>query len=408
VGLKVGGGRTAWDGGGGRTRGALVVAEVALSLILLIGAGLMIRTLEGLRGVHPGLDVNDVLTLRVNVPSAKYAAPAQRTAFYDRVLERVRALPGVDSAAAVDTLPLIRAGSMQPIAVEGAPPVPMADQPEVAVRVITPGYLRSLRIPLKKGRDFDDDDIVGRMSVVLVSESMARQFWPGEDPIGRRLTLTFAPGAVREVVGVVGDVKIRGVDVLESVSTLYWPEAQAGNLGMSLVVRSASRTADLVPAVTGVIRGIDPELPVLDVRTMDDVLGGTLAQQRVTMLLLAAFAGLALFLAALGIYGVLSYAVRRRRQEIGIRMALGARRSDVLRLVMAEGLRLTFIGLAVGVAAALPLTGLLRDLLFGVTPTDPATFVAVAALLGLVALAACYLPARRAMRVDPMVAIRAE
>ena len=286
--------------------------------------------------------------------------------------------------------------------------VPMSEQPEVAVRVITPGYLRALRIPLKQGRDLSADDIAGRPSAVLISESMARQFWPNESPIGRRLTLTFVPGTVREVVGVVGDVKLRGVDVVEPIATLYWPEAEAGNARMSLVVRASSRPADLGPSVANAIREIDPDLPVLNVETMDDVLGTTIARQRVTMILLAAFAGFAVFLAGLGIYSVLSYAVKRRGQEIGIRMALGAQRSDVLRLVIGEGLRLTLIGLAVGVAAALPLTGLLRDLLFGVTPTDPFTFAAVAALLGLVALAACYLPARRAMRVDPMVAIRAE
>jgi len=407
-GLREGPGRSASDAGGRRTRAALVVAEVALSLVLLIGAGLMIRTLASLRGVDPGLDVRNVLTMTVNLPFTKYATPAPRIAFFDRALARVRALPGVESAGAVDSLPLLRSGSAQPVAVEGLPPVPMSEQPEVAVRVISPGYMRSLRIPIREGRDFSDADAAGGTPVVLISEAMAKQLWPGEDPLGRRVTLTFVPGIAREIVGVVADVKLRGVDLAEPVPTLYWPQAQAGTFRMSLVVRAAARPGDLAPAVTAAIREVDPELPVLNRRTMDAVLDGSFSQQETTMLLLGAFGSLAVLLAGLGIYSVLSYGVRQRGKEIGIRMALGARSPDVLRLVMGEGLRLTMVGLALGAAAAVPLTRLLRDLLFGVTPTDPVTFIAVAAGLCAVALAACYLPARRATRVDPMLAIRTD
>ena len=405
--LKQGSGKTTSDSGGNRTRSVLVVAEVALSLILLVGAGLMIRTLGMLRGVNPGFDPKHVVSMRLSIPEVKYALPEQQTSFFQRTLERVRALPGVESAGAVTSLPTT-GGSTQPVAIEGHPVVAMSEQPEVAVRVMTPGYLQAMRIPLVRGRDVREADAAGQPGVILISESMARRFWPDQDPIGKRLVLTFYPQLPREVVGIVGDVKQQGLAVVQPSPTIYVPLGQMPRPWMSIVVRTPSQLAALMPAVTGAIREVDPEQPVLDVMTLEALLDDSLAHQRFSMLLLALFAGFALLLAGIGIYSVLSYAVRRRAQEIGIRVALGAQRSDVLWMVLGHGLRLTMAGLVIGTLGAVGLTRLLTGLLFGVPPTDPLTFTVVAALLCAIALLACYLPARRAMRVDPMIAMRYE
>src|SRR3989441_1079219 len=406
--LKEGLGRTGTDSGGQRTRSVLVVSEVALSLVLLTGAGLMIRSLWMLRRVDPGFDPHNVLTMFVPLPRTKYALPVQQLEFYDQLLQRVRALPGVESAGTIDALPISGDGSTQPVTIEGQPIVPMSEQPEVAVRRITPGYLRTMRIPLLRGREFNEGDTLDRPAVVLISKSMAEHFWPKEDPIGKHLTLTFFRDTSREVVGIVGDVKQDGLEVDRPIETVYGPVAKNPGPWMSLVVRTAGKPASLVSAVTGAVREVDREQAGGDVGTMEEILGNSFSQRRFTMLLLAAFAGLALLLAAIGIYGVLSYAVRRRVQEIGIRVALGAQQADVLRLVVGQGLRLTLAGLAIGVVIALGLTRLLTGMLFSVKPTDPLTFVAVAALLCSIALLACYLPARRATRVDPVVALRYE
>ena len=405
--LRQGLGRTDADSGGGRARAALLIAQVASSLVLLVGAGLMIRTLSALRSVDPGFDPRQVVTMSIELPGAKYPRGAQR-AFFENVLERVRAIPGVESAGAVTTLPVSDGGSMQPVAIEGRPALALSEQPEVAVRLITPQYLRTLRLPLRRGRDIDARDGADQPAVVLVSESMAERFWPGEDAIGKRLVLSFFPGTVRTVVGVVGDVKQYDVSSVEPDPTLYAPHAQIPEPYMALAVRRSSGADALVNPILNAIRQVDSEQPVLDVAGMEDLVERSLSHRRFSMILLTIFAGLALVLATIGVYSVLSYAVGRRVQEIGIRMALGARRRDVLRMVMGEGLRLTVAGLAVGACAAIGLSRLLRGLLFGVRPTDPLTFAAVSLLLGGVALLACFVPARRAARVDPMVALRNE
>ena len=408
--LKSGLGRTdASSGGGGRTRGMLVVAEVALSLLLLVGAGLMIRSLAALRAVAPGLDPRHVLTMTVGISATKYPRRDQQQAFFDRLLQRVRSLPGVESAGVVDSLPLSGGGgSMQPIAIAGRPAAVVAEQPEVAVRRISPGYLRALRIPLLRGRDLAATDAANQPAVVLVSASMARRFWPGEDPVGKRLTLSFVPQTSRLVVGVVGDVKQRGLDEREPVATLYRPLAQEPTSWLSLVVRTVPPPLGSVGAIESAIREIDPDQPAQDVLTMEDVLGRSLAQRRFNMLLLAAFAGLALILAAAGIYSVLAYSVRRRVREIGIRMALGAQLRDVLRLILVEGMKPALAGMALGLAAAVAFDRVVASLLYGVSATDPTTFAAVSALLGGVALAACVIPAHRATRVQPMAPLREE
>jgi len=415
--LKEGLGRTDADSSGGHgTRSILVVAEVALSLILLVGAGLMIRSFQRLNGVNPGFDSHSVLTMTPMVSRAKFPEPAQQVRFFQQVLQKVRGLPGVESAGVIDDIPLDNGGSHQPIAIEGRPLLPMSEQPEVDVRLASEGYMGAMHIPVVRGRDFSETDIAGRSAVVLISESMARQFWPGEDALGKRLTLTFSPEAVREVVGIVGDVTLDGLDQTRPSAALYVPLAQLSapvngewhSFPMTLVVRSASSPGGMVATVSNAVHQVDREIPLRDIQTMDDMVANSLTQQRFNMLLLGAFAGLALLLAAVGIYSVLSYSVKRRVREIGIRLALGARLRDVLRMVVFEGMRPTLIGLAIGAGGALALGRLLSGLIYGVTATDPVTFLAVIALLALIALFASIVPAYRATKVDPMTALRYE
>jgi len=414
--LKQAAGRTETESGGKNTRAALVVCEVALSLLLLVGAGLMIRTLGALRSSDPGFDARNVLTMVLPTSATRYPTLEQNIAFWGRVLPQVRALPGVVYAGAIDALPLSGDGSTQPVSVEGRPVLPMAEQPEVGVRISTPGYLEAMRVPLVRGRLLNDGDVAGRSPVTVISAAMAKQFWPHEDPIGKHLTLTFFPGIAREVVGVVRDVKMDALDASSIQSMVYVPLAQTTlppsevwhGFAMSLVVRTANAPSSAAAAITAAIHGMDAAQPVMQVETMEEMVADSISQQRFTMLLLAAFAGLALLLAAAGIYSVLSYSVRRRVREIGIRMALGAQISDVLRMVVVEGMKPTLLGLAIGLAGALALGRVLSKLLYGVSPADPATFAAVSALLTAVALAASIIPAARAARVPPVKTLREE
>jgi putative ABC transport system permease protein len=383
---------------------------------LLVGAGLMIRSFQNLHGVNPGFDSHNVLTMTAMVSRAKFSTPDQQINFFEQVLQRVRTLPGVESAGVVDDIPLDNGGSHQPIAIEGRPALPMSEQPEVDVRLISSGYLSALHIPLLRGRDFSDGDLVGRPAVILISESMARQFWPGENALGKRLTLTFSADKVREVVGIVGDVKLDGLDQTRPSATLYVPLDQMSvpstggwnSFPMTLTVRSGSGSGGLVSAVSNAVHDVDREMPLRDILTMDDLVANSLTQQRFNMLLLGAFAGLALVLAGVGIYSVLSYSVRRSVREIGIRMALGAQLSDVLRRVVLEGMKPTLLGVAIGAGGALALGRVLSGMIYGVKATDPVTFLAVAVLLAAIALLASLIPAYRATKVDPMVALRYE
>ena len=414
--LKQGTSRGSSDSGGSKTRGVLVVAEVALSLILLIGAGLMIRTLWELSAIRPGFDPNGVLTLSLSVAANKFPTPAGQIAFFERVLQQVRATPGVESAGVTDDLPMDNDGSHQPVQVEGQPVVPMSDQPEVDVRNVSPGYFSAMHIPLVRGRDLDASDIAGRAPTVVVSQAFAERFWPGQNPLGKHVTLTFYPGVAREVVGVVGDIKLDSLDETRPIAMLYWPIDQITavpsepwrSFGMSLAVRTGGDPMNAVSAVTAAIHQVDPETPVGDVLSMNQLISNSLTPQRSNMLLLAAFAGLALVLTAVGIYSVLAYTVRRRVREIGIRMALGASNSDVLKLVVSDGMKPILLGVAIGLAAALALGRVVASLVYGVRPTDPLTFAIVAALLLAVGLLATALPAYRATQVEPTRTLREE
>jgi len=399
--------RTATGSHDRRLRNGLVVSEVALALVLLVGAGLLIRTVGTLRAIDPGFDQQNVLAVVLAPPNAKYPTPGDRFRFTRQLVERLHALPGVQRASAIDSLPMT-GGSTQPVAIEGRAETVMSKQPEVAVRRIMPGYVRTTGMRLIAGRDFSDADTADSQPVAVISEAMARQFWPNQNPLGRRLTLTFRPGVVREVVGVVSDVKIRGLDVAEPVSTLYTPFSQSQIGLISLVVRTSVPPRTLVTSLGAAVHDIDRDLPLIRVATMDEVVGRSMSQQQFAMELLGAFAALALMLAAIGIYSVLSWTVRQRVREIGIRRALGAPTQDVLRMVVIEGLKPTLLGVAIGLVSALALGRLMNALVFGVTPHDVATLSSVSLILTLCALMATLLPAYRATRVDPVIALRDE
>ena len=415
--LKQGQSRGSSDVRAGGTRRLLVISEVALSVVLLIGAGLMIRSLWELRKVQPGFDPHNVLTMTVPLPANRYSSPAGQINFFQDVLAHIRALPGIDSAGVIDSLPLSSdGGSHQPFSIEGRPVQQMSDQPEVDVRLISPGYLRAMHIPVLRGRNLTDADATGRPGAALISDSLARRFWPEEDPNGRHITLTFFPGIVREIVGIVGDVKLDSLDETRPVATIYVPLAQLTvptqqtwhSFGMTFAVRTNADPLNSVAAVTKAILEVGPDLPVVDVMSMNDVIAQSVSPQRFNMLLLASFAGLALILAAVGIYSVLSYTVRRRIREIGIRMALGASNNDVIRMVLADGLKPILAGVALGLAAALALGRVVSSLIFGVRATDPLTFAAVALLLLLVGILATIIPAYRAAGIEPVRILREE
>jgi putative ABC transport system permease protein len=403
--LKMGLGKSDSYSGGKGTRNVLVVSEVTLSLILLVGAGLLVRSLWALRGTNPGFTAANVLTM--NVPVPKSSDKAQRSRFYDEFLPRVASLPGVKLAAAIDNLPM-QQGSEQPIAVEGRPAEVFALQRNVSVRRATPGYFRTMEIRMLAGRDFHIADTSSEKSVAVISQAMANLFWPGENPIGKRFRISFTPETVREVVGVVGDIKDRGLQVLEPVTMLYIPIRQDETNSVSLVVRGDTGVGLLAPGISKVLAEMDPELPIRNIRPMEEVVATTLSQQRYSMWLFAALAGLAFLLASVGIYSVLAYSIRSRVTEISIRMALGASPGRVIRLVITEGMKPTLIGVTLGAFGAYVLGGLLSKLIYGVSPADPPTFVAVALLLMAVALVACAIPAYRATRVQPVQALRGE
>ncbi len=388
-----------------RARSLLLIAEVAFSLVLLVGAGLLIRSFIHLQQVPLGFNPRHLLTLRIALPRAKYPDARQRTAFYEQVRERVAALPGVQSAAFTLQLP-VNSYLLAPILVEGQPQVNFAERPLAALISASPDYLQTINVPLRQGRFFTAHDDEQAPSVAIINEKMARRFWPHENPTGKRIVVG-RQTALREIVGVVGDVYSLGLTAAPR-EQVFLPYAQWQWARMNLVVRAAGDPLSLTAAVRREVLAVDKDQPITDVQTMEQNIAGWVAQPRLTMWLFGIFAGAALLLAAIGLYGVMAYSVAQRTNEIGIRMALGAQPSDVLKLVVWQGMRLALIGVACGLAASWALTRLMANLLFGVSAHDPATFALIAALLASVALVACYLPARRATKVDPLVALRCE
>ena len=410
--LKEGGRGQAGTRGNARMRAALVVAEMALAIMLLAGAGLLIKSFGRIQAVDPGFRPEETLSFELSLPATAYKEDAQVIAFYDRIVERLQALAGVRAAGGVMGLPLSGLSFNISFRVAGRPEAAPGQEPAMEVRVATPDYFRTLGIPLKQGRLFTDSDSGEGPKVVLLSEAAALKHFPGESPIGQRIELGWGrgPGTPRaggEVVGVVGDVRERGLTE-DFPAEVYLPNRQWPVRRMTMVARTAVPPLSIAQEARQAVLEIDPNLPVSNIRTVEQLIAESIAQPRFYMLLLAAFAAVALVLAAIGIFGVMSYSVSQRTREIGIRMALGAEGGRVVSMVVRQAMALAAAGLTIGLAAALALSRTLSTLLFDLSPTDPWTFATVATLLGVVAFVASYVPARRAASVDPIAALRAD
>jgi putative ABC transport system permease protein len=407
--LKEGGRSATSTRGQHRLRGALAIAETALALVLLVGAGLMVKSLYHLIQVSPGFEPLHVLTMGMDLRTDQYSKDPAILNFWQQVLERVRVIPGVESVALGTALPLSGDHSRGDVTIEGLPIPGPGEFPHPDRHVISTAYITAMGIPLLRGRNFSDSDNETAPYVALINSTMARRFWPNGDPIGKRFLWGHPDQAEKwiTIVGVVADTKLYGLDNPTRLE-IYYPYRQRPDSDMNLVVRSAVDPSSLTASIRAAIAAIDKDQPVFDVHTMQELVDNSISTRRLTLVLLGIFSALALILAAIGIYGVMAYSVALRTQEIGIRMALGAQRQDVLRLVLGQGARIAFFGVAIGLATAAALARLLSSLLFSVSASDPVTFAAVAVLLIAVALLACYIPARRALRVDPIIALRYE
>jgi len=417
--LKEGGRASSEAPGGRRLRNLFVILEVALTVPLLIGAGLMLRSSLLLQNIDRGINLKNVLTMQISLPKAKYSTAQQTAAFYQQTLQRIQTEPGVGSVSAVNFLPLSSLGDATGITIEGrkAPP---EEEIEVAYCVIDQNYFRVFGIPLLRGRYFTEQDNDESHGVVIINQTMARRYWPDEDPIGRRIQPKFPPAKVPwrpessntwlTVTGVVGDVKEDGLNGSNAPTEpeIYVPYLQNPSSLMNLLVRSTSDPLRLAPNVRNQVLSVDVDQPVYNIKTMENVFSQSFAEPQVITSLLATFAAVALVLAAIGVYGVISYSVAQRTHEIGVRMAMGAQRQHVLKLILYQGLKLVVIGVVIGLAAAFAVTRVISNLLFGVTATDPVTFAVVSLLLIVVAVFASYVPARRALKVSPMIALRSE
>ena len=400
------GGRLTTGAARAGTRKALLIAEVGLSLVLLAGAGLLVRSMYNLLRVDLGFNADNLLTMRLSLAGGKYD-PQKSRVFYDECLARVRAVPGAQSAALAHSLPIQGTNWSGEFVAADKPAPSRADMPESDYLRVSANYFETMGIRLLRGRLFTAADTPESAPVIIINETLARRIWPGEDPVGKRVKQgsEIEDSPWREVVGVVNDVKMNGVDLPTTMQT-YLPFSQMPGESLGLIVRAERNPTALASAVEQAIHAIDKDLPVYSIFTMDQLLGNSLAQRRLTLILMASFAALAMLLAAVGVYGVIAYTVRQRTNELGIRMALGARAGDVLKLILRDGLKLVSIGVALGLAAAFALTRWMESLLFEVRPTDPLTFCLIAVVLLCVALMACWVPARRATQVDPLLALR--
>jgi putative ABC transport system permease protein len=404
------GGRDSGGGGSQQVRGVFVVAEVALALVLLIGCGLMIKSLWRLQAVSPGFDTAKLLTARLLLPAtagSRYATDVQRTQFFKQLVERLQSLPGVRDATAIDAVPFGGPGSGTGFTITGQPPPTPGEKPVCDVRVIEPNYFQVMGIPLLEGREFTEREATQVSRVVIVNKALADRYFPGA-AIGNKIAIEMSDNPVpSEIVGVVGDVKYTGLDV-DARPMVYWPHPELARAFMTLVLRTESDPMTLAGPLRREVQALDPNQPVADLRTMDQLLSSSIARMKFSAMLLVVFAGVALVLAAVGIYGVMAYSVEQRTHEIGIRMALGAGRGDVVAMVVRQGMMLAGVGVAIGLGAAWALTRFLSSLLYQVTATDMTSFLSISIALGIVALAANLIPAYRATKVDPMVALRYE
>ena len=400
------GGRSSTSSGGRWVRSGLLVGEVALSLVLLVGASLLLRSFAKITGVDPGFRPDGVLAFRVALPPTSYPGPQNRISFYDRLIERLETSPGIESAGMVQTPPL-RGSYTLSFDIQGRPDARPGEEPSANHRVVSPHYFKTLGIPLLKGRLFNEHDTDTSSKVALIDDAFVRRHFPNEDPIGRGIDIGNGSDGFYEIVGVVGDVHHGGLDAT-AAPTMYVPFKQDVFSAMWVMVKAAGDPSAHTGLVRQTVRQIDASLPAYSIMPLSTILSESVAQRRFSMLLLSLFAFVALFLAAVGLYGVVAYTVSQRTQEIGVRMAIGAQRGDVLRMVLGSGMKLAVIGVAIGVAVALALAGYVASMLFGVTPFDPASYGLTSALLLAIAALACYVPARRAMRVDPLVALRQE
>jgi len=409
-------------------RSSLVIVEVATTLVLLIGAGLMIRSFYLLQKVNPGFSHEHLTSFSISLPQKKYATQETRASFYNRLLENIRALPGVESAAAASGLPLGNNGWQTGFIVEGQPIPPRDQTPLMEACLVTPDYFKAMNIPVLRGRVFTDRDdrshLAGRdlsklnenqrevagVNSIVIDEEFARRYWPNEDPIGKRIKLgggaPDAPSA--EVLGVVGRVKMESLNQNSDRVQGYFAFAQQPAGGMTVIIKGASDPNQLISSVRGAVKQIDPDQPIYNPRTMDEIRAESVASERLNLTLLSLFAGIALVLAIVGIYGVMSYSVTQRTHEIGIRMAIGARPRDVFKMILGHGMKLALIGVGLGLVGAFILTRFMASMLFGVEPTDATTYGALSVLLIGIALLACYLPGRRATKVEPTISLRYE
>jgi len=390
-----------------RTRSVLVVVEVALSVILLVGAGLLLRSFALLEKVDTGFNPDRLLIANISLPTSKYAEATQRSAFYTRLCQELAVVPGVVTSGVTQALPLGANGAQAPIAIDGRPVPPIAERPIVSLGIVSPDYFRAMGIPLLQGRFFEEQDNATAPVTVLINQSFARRFFADENPIGKHVLTGGAQAQAREIVGVVGDVRQTVLNAAPE-EAFYLSSNQRPQLAMAVVIRTEGPPRSVSSAVRARVLAIDRDQPIASLQTMDEVVAGSVSSQRFTSFLLGAFAAVALLLAAIGIYSVMAYTVSQRTGEIGLRLALGAQTGDVLKLIVRQGMTMTLIGVTAGLGASFALTRVMSSLLFNVSATDPITFIVVPVLLTGVALGACFVPARRATRVDPMVALRYE
>ena len=403
--LKLGGRALTKGTGSGRLSGALIVVEVSLSVLLLVGAGLLLRSFVSVMNVDRGFKAENVLIADLSLSPTRYTEVIHRREFYRRLLEQVDSLPGVRAFGIASAAPLSKEGSVTVIIAEGSPQVPVVERPLVDRRYVSPGYFRTMDIPLRQGTLFDESD--RKQAVAILSEKIARRLWPGEDPIGKRISEEDSTPTT-QIIGVVGDIRSSALEK-EPSSAMYLPYWQGDLLdlsGMALMVRTDVDSQSIAGVLRDEVRKLDAETPIAEMKTMERVVSESVSRRRFQMFIISVFAGVALLLAAIGIYGVVSYSVTERTNEIGIRLALGAERRDVFRLVLKQGMIPAVTGVSIGLVAAFALARLIRSLLFEVSATDPATLAVIPVVLTIVALLACWIPARRATKVDPMIALR--